>query len=320
MTTACSAARSSRRCCPGSSETAFVGVDLGGTRIRAALARDPSRLERREERETPTTGRAPIEAAIAETVRAVARGAHLGAIGVAAPGPLDHERGIVHEAPNLAGFREVALADDLARALGHPVFVDRDTVVAAFGEAAYGAARGISDFVYVTISTGIGGAIVTGGRILRGVSGTAGELGHWPIDPSGPRCGCGANGCVEAIAGGASLARAFGVATAAEVFVAAKSGDARARDLLSRAGRALGDLAVGLVNVLNPARIIVGGGVATGEPDFVFGAMKDAVRGRAFAIPANAVEIVPAALGDDVGLIGAALMARERARGHQPLG
>ncbi len=297
-----------------------MGVDLGGTRIRAAFAREPDRLERRDERETPTTGRLQIEEAIARAARAVAGDAEPLAIGVAAPGPLDHERGIVHEAPNLAGFREVHLAEDLGKALGRPVFVDRDTVVAAFGEAAYGAARGLSDFVYVTISTGIGGAIVTGGKILRGATGTAGEIGHWPVDPDGPRCGCGDVGHVEAIASGANIARAYGAGSASAVFAAAERGDARAREVLGRARRALGDLAVGLVNVLSPARLVVGGGVTTAQPDFVFGAMRDAVRERAFAVPGRAVEIVPAQLGGDVGLVGAALMARERAEGRRPLG
>lgn len=252
-------------------------------------------------------------------MRATARGLELRAVGLAAPGPLDHERGIVHEAPNLAGFREVRLAEDLREALGRPVFVDRDTVVAAFAEAAFGAARGVADWVYVTISTGIGGAIVADGRILRGVSGTAGEIGHWSVDPAGPLCGCGQRGHVEALASGGNIARAYGVATASEVFAAAARGDARAREVLERARYALGELAVALVNVLNPARIVVGGGVATGEPDFVFGAMREAVRERAFAVPASAVEIVPAALGDDVGLIGAAFMARERVEGRRPL-
>jgi len=252
-------------------------------------------------------------------VRAVALETEVVAIGLAAPGPLDHERGVVHEAPNLADFREVRLADDLSAVLDRPVFLDRDTVVAAFAEAAYGAARGVSDFVYVTISTGIGGAIVTGGRILRGVSGTAGEIGHIPVDPAGPLCGCGHAGHVEALASGGNIARAFGVETAAEVFTAARAGDERARQILDRAQRALGDLAVALVNVLNPARIVVGGGVTAGAPAFVFGAMRDAVRERAFAVPGRAVQIVPAALGDDVGLVGATFMARERAEGRRPL-
>ena len=255
-----------------------------------------------------------------EAVRASAKGEPLSAVGVAAPGPLDHVSGVVHEAPNLPGFVETPVVRDLRERLGVPVFLDRDTVVAAFAEGVFGAARGVRDWVYVTISTGIGGAIVADGRILRGVSGTAGEIGHVPIDPHGPLCGCGHEGHIEALAGGASIARHYGVASAAEVFAAWRSGDARAAAIIERARRALGDMAVGLVNLLNPERIVVGGGIASGEAAFVFEAMREAVRERAFAVPAAAVEIVPAALGDDVGLVGAALMARERASGRQPLG
>ncbi|HYY53844.1 MAG TPA: ROK family protein [Candidatus Dormibacteraeota bacterium] len=298
---------------------AFVGVDLGGTQIRAALAHDPSRLDARVQRPTPAARSADVEAALVEAVREAARGERIAAVGVGAPGPLDPNEGIVHEAPNLPGFVEIALTRDMSGALGVPVFLDRDTVVAAYAEAAFGAARGVRDWMYITISTGIGGTIVTGGKVLRGVTGTSGEIGHFPIDPNGPPCGCGNNGCVEALAGGANMAKHFGVASAAEVFEAWRRGDARAAAIVSRAERALGDMAVGVVNLLNPARIVVGGGIASGEPEFVFGAMRRAVRERAFAVPAGAVEIVPAQLGDEVGLFGAALMARERVAGRQPL-
>lgn len=254
-------------------------------------------------------------------MRAAAREARdLVAVGVAAPGPLDHRTGVVHEAPNLSGFRDVPLAADLRRLLGVPVFVDRDTVVAAIAESLSGAARGASDFVYVTISTGIGGAIVIEGKLVRGVAGTAGEIGHWPVDLDGPRCGCGAAGCIESVASGSAIARAFGAESAGATFTAARGGDERARAVLDRAARALGDLAVGTVNLLNPALIVVGGGVAENEPEFVLGAMREAVGRRAFAVPARAVRIVPAALGDDVGLVGALLVARERLAGRDPLG
>ena len=271
------------------------------------------------QRPTPAARSADVEAALVEAVREAARGERIAAVGVGAPGPLDPNEGIVHEAPNLPGFVEIALTRDMSGALGVPVFLDRDTVVAAYAEAAFGAARGVRDWMYITISTGIGGTIVTSGKVLRGVSGTSGEIGHFPIDPNGPPCGCGNNGCVEALAGGANMAKHFGVASAAEVFEAWRRGDARAAAIVSRAERALGDMAVGVVNLLNPARIVVGGGIASGEPEFVFGAMRRAVRERAFAVPAGAVEIVPAQLGDEVGLFGAALMARERVAGRQPL-
>ncbi len=287
--------------------------------MRSVVAAEPQRIDARDDRDTPRTGVADVEAAIAASLRAAGDPSRLEAVGVAAPGPLDHRRGVIHEAPNLPGFREVPLADDLRRLLGRPVFLDRDTVVAAIGEAAHGAARGVRDFVYVTISTGIGGAIVVDGRIVRGASGTAGEIGHWTVDPHGPRCGCGDSGHVEALASGSAIARAYGVDSAGEVFARARSGEVRASEIVDRAGRALADLAVGLVNVLNPSRIVVGGGVALGEPAFVFDTMRSAVASRAFDIAARDVRIVPAALGDDVGLVGALVMARERAAGREPL-
>jgi glucokinase len=295
-------------------------VDLGGTNIRVAYATDPSRLERRVSLPTPTTNARDIETAIVDAVSECARGERVDAIGIAAPGPLDHVRGIVHEAPNLSGFKEVPLAEDVGGRLGSPTFLDRDTVVAAFGEGTFGAARGIADWIYITISTGIGGAIVSEGRILRGVTGTAGEIGHFPIDPRGPRCGCGNIGCVEALASGVNIAKHYGAESAADVFAAWRSGDAKAQEIIERARVGLGAMAIGVVNLLNPRRIVVGGGITTGEPEFVFDAMRDAVREHAFAVPASVVEIVPAALGDDVGLVGSALMARERAGGRQPLG
>jgi len=255
-----------------------------------------------------------------EAVHASTAGEPVSAVGVGAPGPLDHLGGVIHEAPNLPGFIEVAVARDMSARLGVPVFLDRDVFVAALAEATFGAARGVRDWVYITISTGIGGAIVTDGKLLRGVSGTAGEIGHVPIDPNGPRCGCGNIGDIEALAGGANIAKHYGVASAAEVFAAWRRGDERARGIVERAQRALGDMGVLLVNLLNPKRIVVGGGIATGEPEFVFGAMRTAVRERAFTVPGAAVEIVPAVLGDDVGLVGSALMARERVAGRQPLG
>jgi glucokinase len=239
------------------------------------------------------------------------------AVGCAAPGPLDHHRGIVHIAPNIPGFEHVALADGLSEALGRtPVFVDRDTVIAAIGEGLAGAARGERDYIYVTVSTGVGGAIVSGGRMLRGATNTAGEIGHWPVALEGPRCGCGSYGCVESFAGGRNLAQQFGSRDAGDVFRAARNGDAKATGLVARAEAALAGLAIGLVNGLNPSVIVVGGGVAEHEPQHVLEAMRRGIRERAFAVPAAAVQVIPAALGPDVGMIGAVLSAQERAAGR----
>ena len=249
------------------------------------------------------------------------------AAGCAAPGPLDHRTGLVHEAPNLVGFIEFPLAMRLSDALdGLTVFVDRDTAMAAIAEGRVGAARGARDFIYVTVSTGLGGSIVSGGRMLRGATNTAGEIGHWPVafqlDTSRdaaadlPRCGCGSFGCAESFAAGRNMAEAYGVADAAEVFAAAARGDDRATTIVTRAERALGNLAVGLVNVLNPALIVVGGSVAEKQPAHVLDPMRRAITERAFRAPAGAVRVVPAELGGDVGMLGAVFAAGERLSGR----
>jgi len=234
-----------------------------------------------------------------------------------APGPLDHQSGIVHDAPNINGFVNVQLAAGIARALGiESVFLDRDTVLAGIGEAVAGAAKGVRDFVYVTISTGIGGAIVAGGRMLRGTTNTAGEIGHWPVSLDGPRCGCGSYGCVESLAAGRFLAEAYGVDDAARVYAGAASGDEIAIAIVTRAEAALGNLAIGLVNGLNPALIVVGGSVAEHEPAHTLEPMRRAIAARAFKVAADAVRVVPAALGRDVGMLGAVISVRERLAGR----
>jgi len=233
----------------------------------------------------------------------------------------------VHEAPNLVGFIEFPLAARLSDSLdGVTVFVDRDTAMAAIAEGMIGAARGARDFVYVTVSTGLGGTIVSGGRMLRGATNTAGEIGHWPVafqlDTSRdaaadlPRCGCGSFGCAESFAAGRNMAEAYGVADTADVFAAAARGDGRAKTIVTRAERALANLAVGLVNVLNPALIVVGGSIADNQPSHVLEPMRRGIAERAFRAPANAVRVVPAELGGDVGMLGAVFAARERLSGR----
>src|SRR5205809_542341 len=195
------------------------------------------------------------------TVNASVR--ELSGVGCSAPGPLDHRGGIVHEAPNIPGFVEFPLGKRLAGALGlEAIYLDRDTVMAAVGEAVAGAATGARDFIYITISTGIGGAIVSDGRLLRGAADTAGELGHLPVELEGPRCGCGSYGCVESLAAGRFIAEAFGVEDAALVFAAAAAHDPQAERIIDRAEKALGNLAVGLANTISPALIVVGGSIA----------------------------------------------------------
>jgi len=192
-----------------------LALDLGGTRIRAAVVQPDGERLARTETATPThLGPEAIVAACGEmlatsrdTAPASVAEALVG-VGISSPGPVDPTRGLIVEPPNLGPeFRDIPIASEMATALNLPAFLDRDTNVAALGEHAFGAARGCDDFIYLTVSTGVGGAILSGGKLLRGPDGLAGELGHVPVSLDGPRCGCGGIGHVEAYASGTALAR-----------------------------------------------------------------------------------------------------------------
>jgi glucokinase len=295
--------------------------------VRTAVARidgDAVTLVGRDARATPQAGPESVVATLVASARAALGAAavpiaDIEAAGLSSPGPLDHRSGVIFTTQNIAGFvnANFPIAERLAAGLGGPpVFLDRDTVMAAIGEGTTGAAKGSPDFVYLTVSTGVGGAIVSGGRMVRGASNTAGELGHFPVGfDRDVRCRCGSFGCVEAYAAGRNLAEAYGVTDASIVYAKAASGDARAMALVARAEAALQNLAVGIVNALNPELIVVGGSVAEHEPAHVLEPMRRAIAERAFKVPAAAVTVVPSALRADVSIVGSALAARDRASG-----
>jgi glucokinase len=316
---------------------AYLGVDLGGTKILAALVDERGRVVERVRLQTPADGPDSVVAAIVEAVQTLTERvrlprASLAGVGVGAPGPLDPTTGVVFEPPNLPGWHDVPLAQMLDARLGLPVFVENDANAAALGEWWVGAAVGIDDLVYITVSTGIGGGLILDGRLYHGASGTAGEIGHMVIEHEGPRCNCGRFGCLEALASGTAIARAARAAvqsgaatvlatlpvealTAEAVARAAWEGDPVARQIYARAAAALGVGVANLVNLLNPAMVIIGGGVARAG-ELIFGPVRRIVRQEAFERPGRTVQIVPAALGEEVGAIGAAAVARFRARQH----
>ncbi|MGH2404996.1 MAG: ROK family protein [bacterium] len=310
-----------------------VGVDLGGTKILTALVDTEGRVVARVREATPQAGLDAVLEVVVGTVRRVLKDAGVEAsairgIGVGAPGPADPASGVVFDPPNLPGWHEVPLAAILGARLAVRTYVENDANAAALGERWAGAGRGVDDLIYMTISTGIGGGLILNGRLFHGVSGTAGEVGHMVIDPAGPRCPCGRTGCLEALASGTSIARHARAAvasgrpttlstvapealTAADVARAARDGDPLATELFGRAARYVGIGVANLVNLLNPAMVIIGGGV-TKAGDLLFAPVRRIVLDEAFPRPAAAVRIVPAALGDDVGAVGAAAVALER--------
>jgi glucokinase len=291
-------------------------------------------LERASGRTDPQQGPDAVIARsvdLVRTVRARQPDVKTRALGVSAPGPLNPYAGVWIEPPNLGpAFRGAPIAEPLSAALGVPVVVDLDTQVAARAEREFGVARGARDFVYITLSTGIGGAIVAGGELIRGADGVAGEVGHLVVEIGGPLCGCGGHGHLEAISAGGAIARA-GEAAAAEgrspalaqaravrpleardVAAAEREGDAAAVEIMKRARAAFAAAVVGLVNVLNPELIIVGGGMAEADPDQWLGTARETVKREAYGITAARVRIVSPELGPDVSLVGAVPLLRAR--------
>lgn len=260
--------------------------------------------------------------------------AEIAGIGLSSPGPVDPRTGVVVEPPNLGPtFRDIPLAAALGDALGLPAFLDRDTNVAALGEKAFGAARDCDDFIYLTVSTGVGGAIVTGGRLLHGPDGLAGELGHVPVTLDGPRCGCGGIGHVEAYASGAGLAKlaqarvregrspflaeraaAHGTESlsAIDVSLGEEAGDTACVELMTTARRAIAVACVGYVHAFNPHRIVIGGSIAIAEGDRLLDQIREAIRTEAFKAMARHVTVIPAELGGDVSLAGAQPLVMSR--------
>lgn len=310
----------------------YIVVDLGGTQIRAARLRANGQMEERVT--TPTRASQGLEAVLTRiqtTIHQVwpPRGS-VDALGIAAPGPVDPGRGVVRFAPNLPGWENVGLRDLLAGVFEVPTFVGNDANVAALGEHRFGAGRGADDLIYLTISTGIGGGIVLGGRLFEGRQGLGGEVGHIVVEAEGPLCFCGNRGCLEALAAGPAIARAARAAleagepsslrertggdvtqiTAREVAEAARDGDELARRVFARAGFYIGVALVSLMYLLNPALFILGGSVAKAG-DLLFKPIQDTVRARAPEIYWKDTPILPAALGDDVGLLGALALAMD---------
>lgn len=316
------------------SEQFIVGIDLGGTKISTALADRTGKIIAHDYRETRATegpdaviGRM-LDAARRVIVQAKVKTTQVAAVGIGAPGPLDIETGVVVSPPNLPGWERVFLKQLVEAELGITTFLDNDANAAALGEHRFGAGRGTKHMIYVTASTGIGGGLILDGRLYHGSSGMAGEIGHITVAPYGPLCGCGNRGCLESFASGTAIARearervARGVPTliadlaggdleritAKLVAEAASQGDAEAQHILTEAMNYLGIGMANLVNLFNPQLIVIGGGL-TNIGKTLFEPVRRGIDRHAFSIPAQAVRVVRAELGENAGVLGAVAVA-----------
>lgn len=313
---------------------AALAFDLGGTDLRAALVlRDGSVAQVLTVPTAVTGGVASVLAqmtGLAETLLAHGPHGEIVGIGLGAPGPLDPATGLMIAPPTLPGWQDVPLARLLADQLGHPVALDNDANMAAMGEWRFGAGRGHAHVLFITVSTGIGGGLVSEGKIFQGHRGLALEIGHMAISETGPRCFCGSVGCFEALASGTALGR-FGEAAAAlpggaligqlqaeegrpgarAVIAAARQGDAVAQALVAAEARWLGLGITNLLHLYSPDVVVIGGGLSNAF-DLLQGGIQAVVQQRAMSAYRD-VAILRAELGAKAGLVGAAALAFSQA-------
>lgn len=313
--------------------TFAIGIDLGGTKIAGGLVDETGIVHCRDRSDTDVEiGAEGVMARVASCIqrlRAKADRPVVG-IGLGIAGMVDSRQGIVVKSSNLkwAGVNIIRwLLSKLGSEWAGRVVIDKDTNAAALGEWRYGAGSGCSHLIYVTVGTGVGSGLVLGGSIYRGAQHGAGELGHLVLDPNGPVCGCGKRGCLEALASGPSIARACREAirngtpsmlatrdleriSAKDVVECAQQGDELAQSVLVGAARCLGIALAYCVDLLNPEKIVIGGGVATGAGRLVLAPVEDEISGRCLPANAKSVQITSSVLGEDAGVVGAAALVR----------
>jgi glucokinase len=308
-------------------EPLAIGIDIGGTQLRAALVDATGAILKRAAVLTAASaGPQAVINQIAGLVDGVSIGidrSRLLGAGVSCPGPLDTIAGVALGVPTLPGWVNIPIAAMLVATLQLPVRLENDGIAAANGEWRFGAGRGLDNLVYVTVSTGIGGGIVLDGRLIHGHRGMAGHIGHMIIARDGALCACGNRGCWEAYASGTAFALAAQKRIAADttgsarallgpapdakaVFQAARQGNALALSLVADEADWLGIGAVSLMHLYSPQKLIIGGGLANGF-DLLAPGIARRVAGD--AMPAfRDVEFAPAMLGDNPGLVGAAAL------------
>jgi glucokinase len=325
-----------RRMAGQSSGAPVVGVDLGGTKILSGVIDADNKILGRAKRSTPAKDGGPaILEAIVECVDEALESAGLrredvAAGGIGSPGPLDVHTGVILFSANL-NVKNFPLAPEFSAVLKRPVILRNDVRVGGYAEFRLGAGQGHRDVISAFVGTGIGGCVILNGTIVEGATGNAGEVGHMIVRAGGPRCGCGARGCMEALASKTAIARriekAFrkgrpsalgekisrkGRLKSGDLAQAVSARDPVALDEVRRAAHYLGLGLGSLVNVLGPEVVIVGGGVAEALGDPYVDMVRAAARTQILVDPGEKIRIVRAALGDNAGMLGAALMAREQ--------
>ena len=313
-----------------------IGVDVGGTKIAAAVVTPEGEVL--NEVRYPSSGpKERLLSSMARSVNEVRDGFEVGGVCLAVPGTVSTVENKIIDAPNLHAIEGIPLKDELEERTGLTTTVENDANAAAWGEFRFGAGSEVSHLIFITLGTGVGGGVISHGVLLRGAQGAGGEMGHITIQATGPRCGCGNHGCLEALASGTAIARrarevaseepdsALGqlaverAVLGEDVAGLARQGDEAAISVLRETGVWLGIGLAGFVNVFNPEVIAIGGGAARAG-DLILDAARHEVRLRAMSPSRDLVEIKEATLGADSGVLGAAALARNSSSGEYVLG
>lgn len=310
----------------------YIGIDLGGTNVKAALVSSDGKVRGKAACPTPAEdGPDAVMSAMVRAAEGAALKAHtelsdVTAVGIGAPGPMNWRTGVVYSPPNLSGWKDVPLAEAMSDRLQLPCYVENDANAATYGEFWSGAGRGANTLCLLTLGTGVGGGIIIDEKLHRGIDGTAGEIGHLAVTRKGRVCGCGATGCLEAYGSVTGMVRTAreGIEGGEETSLSkvpeisgraiseeAKRGDAFCQSVIRETGEWIGVGIADLINLFNPEKVVLCGGmIGAGAP--LMEAITNIARERAFDVPARRAEIVFGALGSDAGVIGAAGCAMER--------
>jgi len=304
-----------------------IGIDWGGTNVKIGLVGTDGKVYERETLKTEEL----IEydsfflKVSGSIKKIISEDKNVLGVGVGAPGIIDSERGFIYDLPNISGWKNIDFSERLQQEVNYPVFIDNDVNVMALAEHIYGAGKGKDNVICITLGTGVGGGLILDGKLYRGTSGNAGEIGHYTIDEKGPLCGCGNKGCVETYVGNRRISEKAKALlkerpdsqilnlvsgdedkiTPKVISQAANQGDALAKEIWNEVGDFLGIVLANAVNLLNPDLIVIGGGVAKAGK-ILFDSIDASIKKRALKLPYEKVKIVSAALGDEAGIIGGA--------------
>ena len=302
----------------------IVGIDLGGTNLKIALLDLRYQIKDRGVLSTQKfIKKENLICAIIDSINNLIENNNLSranilGIGLGLPGPIDYERGVVHFFPNIGGWKEVNLKTILERRLRLPVFIDNDAKLMSLAEYKLGAAKGYRNAVCITLGTGVGAGIIINGSLYRGFCNASGEIGHMPINEKGPRCNCGGHACLETYVGNKRILKEARRMFRRDISLEELSCLARRQNRGAQTiwGKVAGRLAValvGVVNLLNPDCIVIGGGVANAGR-ILFDKVKKVISSQAMSVQARHVKVSKAKLGNNAGLIGAAILVRESLR------